>query len=149
MKVKRLLKDAVLPQQAHIGDAGFDLVYSKPIELAPLQRLQAMLGYSVEIPENHVGLVCPRSGLALKMGLTVLNAPGIIDSGYRGELGIILINLSNQNISLPPKTKIAQMVVTQCISERVELVNSLSSSDRGEDGFGSTDNSVFESYSEW
>ena len=149
MKFKRLAEDAVLPQQAHIGDAGFDLVYPKSIELAPLQRVQAMLGFSVEIPENHVGLVCPRSGLASKKGITVLNAPGIIDSGYRGELGVILINLSNQNVSLPPKTKIGQMVITSCLSERAEWVKTLDSTDRGSKGFGSTDKDMFESEQKW
>jgi len=149
MKFKRLEKEAVLPKQAHIGDAGFDLVYSKSVELAPLQRVQLMLGFSVEIPENYVGLVCPRSGLASKKGITVLNSPGIIDSGYRGELGVILINLSNQNVSLPPKTKIAQMVITPFSSERAQWSESLGSTDREGKGFGSTDKNIFESERKW
>ena len=149
MKIKRLVKEAELPRQAYIGDAGFDLVSYKSIELAPLQRVQVMLGFSIEIPAGHVGLVCPRSGLASKKGITVLNSPGIIDSGYRGEVGVILINLSNQNISLPEKTRIAQLVIVSHSTESVEWVETLGFSDRGEKGFGSTGEDIFKSEKEY
>ncbi len=145
MKFKRIVKEAELPRQAHVGDAGYDLVSYKPINLAPLQRVQVMLGFSMEIPDGHVGLVCPRSGLASKLGLTVLNSPGIIDSGYRGEVGVIIINLSNQNVSLPEKSRIAQLVIVKFYSEKAVWSESLNQTDRGEKGFGSSGEVIFES----
>lgn len=138
MKFKRLRDDACLPEQAHPGDAGYDLISPDSIILAPMQKKLVSTGIAVAIPEGFVGLVCPRSGLALKMGITVLNAPGIIDSGYRGEVGVILVNLSSQDVSLPKKTKVAQLVVVPFRSDSPEWADNLDQTKRGEDGFGST-----------
>ena len=138
MKFKRLRKDACLPEQAHPGDAGYDLISPDAFILAPMQRKLVKTGIAVAIPEGHVGLVCPRSGLAIKMGVSVVNAPGIIDSGYRGEIGVILINLGSQDVSLPEKSKVAQLVVTKYKSTPPEWTEELDATERGSDGFGST-----------
>jgi dUTP pyrophosphatase len=138
MEFQRLSSSAKLPERAHEGDAGLDLFTPVEIILTPLQRKLVKLGFAVAIPEGYMGMVCPRSGLAANNGVTVLNAPGIIDSGYRGEVGVVLINISNESVTLKQGSKIAQLLVVPYSSVNPEWVGFLDNTDRGEGGFGST-----------
>ena len=138
MEIQRLSEDAKLPQRAHEGDAGLDLFTPVEINLAPLGRKLVKLGFAIAIPEGHAGLVCPRSGLAANSGVTVLNAPGIIDAGYRGEVGVVLVNISSENVILPAGSKVAQLVVVPFNPDNPQWVGFLDSTERGEGGFGST-----------
>ena len=127
-----------MPERAHEGDAGLDLFTPVEIILTPLQRKLVKLGFAVAIPKGFVGMVCPRSGLAANNGITVLNAPGIIDSGYRGEVGVVLVNISNENVTIAQDSKIAQLLIVPCSSENPLWVGYLDDTDRGAGGFGST-----------
>jgi len=129
-----------LPQYESDAAAGLDLRANieAPSVLAPLQRRIVPTGLSIALPEGYEAQIRPRSGLAAKYGLTVLNAPGTIDADYRGEIGVILINLSEEEYTLQPGERIAQMVIAPFIQIRWEEVNSLSATARGEKGFGST-----------
>ncbi|MGA0415567.1 MAG: dUTP diphosphatase [Flavobacteriia bacterium] len=129
-----------LPQYESDAAAGLDLRANieAPIVLAPLQRRIVPTGLSIALPEGYEAQIRPRSGLAAKYGLTVLNAPGTIDADYRGDIGVILINLSEEEYTLQPGERIAQMVIAPFIQIRWEEVNSLSATARGEKGFGST-----------
>jgi len=129
-----------LPQYESNAAAGLDLRANieAPIVLAPLQRRIVPTGLSIALPEGYEAQIRPRSGLAAKYGLTVLNAPGTIDADYRGDIGVILINLSEEEYTLQPGERIAQMVIAPFIQIRWEEVNSLSATARGEKGFGST-----------
>jgi dUTP pyrophosphatase len=138
LKVKRLSPGAVLPAYAHPGDAGLDLFSAVEASLDPGESKLIGTGISVELPPNTEGNVRPRSGLALKHGITVLNSPGTIDCGYRGEVGIILINHGRVRFDVQPGMKIAQLVVSPCMSVDVQETSDLSGSDRGQGGFGST-----------
>ncbi len=138
MEFLRLSSGARLPERAHEGDAGLDMFTPIEVNLAPLQRKLVKLGFAMSVPKGHAGLVCPRSGLAANSGVTVLNAPGIIDTGYRGEVGVVLVNISNENVILPPGSKIAQLLIVPCCLEKPEWVGYLDETDRGEGGFGST-----------
>lgn len=128
-----------LPRYAHEGDAGLDLYSAETVSLAPFERRLIQTGIAVAIPEGYAGFVQPRSGLAIKQGLSLVNTPGLIDSHYRGEIKIIAINLDPTNtIAISRGDKIAQLVI-QAVA-RVELVEvtALSETARGEGGFGST-----------
>ena len=138
LKVKRLSDNAVLPAYAHPGDAGLDLYSAVSVSLDPGERRLIGTGISIELPPNTEGNVRPRSGLALKHGITVLNSPGTIDCGYRGEVGIILINHGRDRFDVLPGMKIAQLVVTPCLSVDVQETSDLAGSARGGGGFGST-----------
>ncbi|MCE5177372.1 MAG: dUTP diphosphatase [Caldisericales bacterium] len=138
MKIKKLRQDAILPQRAHDTDAGLDLTTPDEVELLPLERKLVMLGFSMSIPNGMVGLVCPRSGLAAKNGITVLNAPGIIDSGYRGEVGVVLINLGKDKTVLPKGSRIAQIVIVSYNNTQPVWAENLDETKRGQGGFGST-----------
>ena len=138
MEIQRLSPQAQLPQRAHQGDAGLDLFTPVEINLAPLGRKLVKLGFAIAIPKGHAGLVCPRSGLAANSGVTVLNAPGIIDSGYRGEVGVVLVNISSENVILSAGSKVAQLVVVPFNSDSPQWAGFLDSTERGEGGFGST-----------
>jgi len=129
-----------LPQYESDAAAGLDLRANieAPSVLAPLQRRIVPTGLSIALPEGYEAQIRPRSGLAAKYGLTVLNAPGTIDADYRGDIGVILINLSEEEYTLQPGERIAQMVIAPFIQIRGEEVNSLSATARGEKGFGST-----------
>ncbi|MGO1392868.1 dUTP diphosphatase [Agrococcus casei] len=126
------------PEYAHPGDAGADLRASEAITLEPGDRALVATGIRIALPDGFVGLVHPRSGLAAKHGVTVLNTPGTIDAGYRGEVKVILANLGREPFSVEPGDRIAQLVVQRV--ERAEFirVEQLPGSDRGEGGFGST-----------
>lgn len=138
MEFLRLSPNARLPERAHQGDAGLDLFTPVEIILTPLQRKLVKLGFAVAIPKGFVGMVCPRSGLAANNGITVLNAPGIIDSGYRGEVGVVLVNVSNENVTIAQDSKIAQLLIVPFSSENPQWVGYLDDTDRGAGGFGST-----------
>lgn len=143
MKIKIINNSGLaLPEYATEGSAGMDLraVLEASITLAPLERAVVKTGLFIELPHGFEAQVRPRSGLAAKKGLTVLNSPGTIDADYRGEIGVILVNLSNQSVTIEPEERIAQLVVAK--HERViwEEASVLSSSDRSSGGFGSTGN---------
>jgi dUTP pyrophosphatase len=138
LKVKRLSDGAVLPAYAHPGDAGLDLYASVSASLEPGERKLIGTGISIELPPNTEGNVRPRSGLALKHGITVLNSPGTIDVGYRGEVGVVLINHGQARFDVQPGMKIAQLVVAPCLHVEVQETVDLSDSPRGRGGFGST-----------
>ena len=129
-----------LPAYATALAAGVDLRadLSEPIELAPLGRALVPTGLYMQIPEGYEGQVRPRSGLAAKKGVTVLNTPGTIDADYRGEIKVILVNLSSETFVIEPGERIAQMVFARCEQAEFEQVESLDQSERGEGGFGST-----------
>ncbi len=127
-----------LPTYAREGDAGLDLAAAAPITLAPGGRALVPTGLRVAIPEGHAGLVLPRSGLALRAGVTVLNAPGLIDSGYRGEIGVLLINHGTEPIAIGRGERIAQLVIQPVARAALVEVRVLGESARGAGGFGST-----------
>ncbi len=129
-----------LPAYATISSAGLDLkaVLDAPVSLAPLERKIIGTGLKIALPEGYEAQVRPRSGLAAKHGITVLNAPGTIDADYRGEIGVILVNLSNDSFTIQPGERIAQLVVAQYTQVSWQPTTNLEETDRGEGGFGST-----------
>lgn len=131
-------QDDLIPEYARNGDAGADLRTRETLVLPVNGRAIAFTGVKLELPEGYVGMVCPRSGLALKLGVTVLNAPGIIDSGYRGEIGVILYNSSMQTHTLQAGTRVAQLVIVPFVTAAFETMLVLPESERGTGGFGST-----------
>jgi dUTP pyrophosphatase len=138
LKIKRLSEVAVIPQYAHPGDAGLDLVSIETKTIAPGASQLIHTGIALELPDGTEAQVRPRSGLALKHQITVLNSPGTIDAGYRGEICVILINHGQQPFQVEPGMRIAQMVVTPFIQATVESVEQLDDSARSTGGFGST-----------
>ena len=139
LPVARLRDDAILPSQAYEGAAGLDLVACERLELGPGERGIAGTGIAVAIPPGWAGLVLPRSGLAAKHGLTVVNAPGLIDSGYRGEVMVILLNTdASERFVVEPGMRIAQLVLVEAASVRLLEVDELSDSERGTRGHGSS-----------
>jgi dUTP pyrophosphatase len=138
LKVMKLHEDARAPAYAHPGDAGLDLFALRDFVIAPGEAALIGTGIAVELPAGTEAQVRPRSGLALQLSVTVLNAPGTIDAGYRGEVGVILINHGAAPFHVEGGMKIAQMVVKPVLTVTVELVPELSSTARGEGGFGST-----------
>jgi dUTP pyrophosphatase len=138
LKVKKISEDAILPSYAHEGDAGLDLFSSEEKEIKPNESCLIKTGIKIELPKNTEAQIRPRSGLALKHCITVLNSPGTIDYGYRGEVGIILINHGKNTFKVEKGMKIAQMVVQKVINVSVLEVEELSETKRSEGGFGST-----------
>lgn len=135
----RLRADAELPRRTHPWDAGLDLVAAEGARLEPGARAAVPTGIAIAIPEGHAGLVLPRSGLARKVGVTVANAPGLIDAGYRGELIVLLVNLGPEPHDVNVGDRIAQLVVAPVAVPQITLVDQLPPSDgRGEGGFGSS-----------
>lgn len=134
-----LHESAVLPNYAHLFDAGADLVSIESATLAPGERKLIATGISMAIPEGYVGLVHPRSGLAVKNGIALVNAPGTIDAGYRGEIKVCLINLDpTEVVELPAGSRIAQLVIQKVDHAKFQVVTELPNTDRGTGGFGST-----------
>ena len=129
-----------LPAYATVSSAGLDLnaVLDSSVTLAPLERKIIGTGLKIALPEGYEAQVRPRSGLAAKHGITVLNAPGTIDADYRGEIGVILVNLSNDAFTIQPGERIAQLVVAQHCQVSWQPTTNLEETDRGEGGFGST-----------
>lgn len=136
--IEKIDESAVVPFYAHKGDAGLDLFSIEEVVINPGERKLIHTGIKIGLPENTEAQIRPRSGLALKHGITVLNTPGTIDEGYRGEIGIILINLGEGSFKVEKKMKIAQMVIKPVLHMDIEEVKQLSDSERGEGGFGST-----------
>ena len=136
---KRLHPDARLPARAHDDDAGFDLHAVEHAVLPPGGRAAVGCGFALALPPTMAALVVPRSGLALREGLTVANAPGLIDAGYRGEIKAILVNLDpTETRSVAPGDRIAQLVLVELPAVAFEEVDELPASERGSGGFGST-----------
>ena len=138
LPVTRLHPDAVVPAYAHDGDAGLDLVSVEAATLGPGERCAVATGWALAIPDGWVGLVHPRSGLALRQGLTVANAPGTIDAGYRGEVKVILVNLGTEPVDLHAGDRVAQLVLQEVGWAQVVEVDDLDRTVRGAGGFGST-----------
>ena len=135
----RVDPEAVLPERAHPGDAGLDLRSAVDIEVGPGERAMVPTGIAVAIPDGYAGLVLPRSGLASAHGLTMANAPGLIDAGYRGEVICAVVNLDrNEPVKIARGDRIAQLVVVAVPDLDPAWVDELPSSTRGEGGFGST-----------
>jgi dUTP pyrophosphatase len=139
LPITRLKDEAVLPTRAHDGDAGLDLYACEAAHIGPGERWSVGTGVAVEIPDGHAGLVLPRSGLAKKHGITLVNAPGLIDSGYRGELRVLLLNTDPaETFRVEPGDRIAQLVISPVVlAEPVEAA-ALAESARGDGGFGSS-----------
>jgi dUTP pyrophosphatase len=139
VSVTRLRDDASVPQGAYPGDAGLDLVACERVELGPGERRLVPTGIAVAIPEGYAGLVIPRSGLALEHGISLVNTPGLIDSGYRGELRVIAINTDReQPFTVEPGMRIAQLVVTPVPEVDIVVQDELPETVRGAAGFGSS-----------
>jgi dUTP pyrophosphatase len=139
LNVRRLDSELPLPSYAHQGDAGLDLYSAEDVELGPGKRALIPTGIAVEIPNGYAGFVQPRSGLALRWGLSLVNTPGLIDAHYRGEIKIIAINTDTADvISIKRGDKIAQLVIQPVEHARVVEVPELGATARGEGGFGST-----------
>ena len=134
----KLVSDKYVPIYAKNGDAGADIKSVEHVSIKPRETVVVKTGLRVEIPEGYEIQIRPRSGLAAKYGITVLNSPGTIDSGYRGEIGVILHNTSKKEFKILKGDRIAQMVVNKVYRGKFRLVTKLSSSDREEGGFGST-----------
>jgi dUTP pyrophosphatase len=139
LPIQRLRDDAVLPARAYQGDAGLDLSACERVELPPGERAVVGTGLAVAIPEGHAGLVQPRSGLASRHGITIVNTPGLVDSGYRGELRIILLNTdATEPFVVEPGMRIAQLFVVAVPEFEPLEVDELPASERGVRGFGSS-----------
>ena len=139
LQVARLRDDAILPSQAYDGDAGLDLAACERVELGPGERGIAGTGLAVAIPEGWAGLVLPRSGLAARHGVTIVNAPGLIDSGYRGEVKVILLNTDEREpFVVEPGMRVAQLVLVEAASVRLLEVDELTETERGAGGLGSS-----------
>ena len=138
LKIVKLKSSAVIPRYEHYGDSGMDLISIEEVEIKSYESKLIKTGISIELPPNTEAQIRPRSGLALKHQITVLNTPGTIDEGYRGEIGVVLINHGSISFKVLPGMRIAQMVIMPIIHVEIEEVDSLSSSIRGTDGFGST-----------
>jgi len=139
LPVKRLHAEATLPTRAYEGDAGLDLSACERVELGPGERAVVSTGIAVAIPEGHAGLVLPRSGLAVRHGIGKVNAPGLIDAGYRGELKVVLLNTDrHEPFVVEPGMRIAQLVVVPVAMAEPTEVDELPASERGERGFGSS-----------
>jgi dUTP pyrophosphatase len=139
LPVLRLRDDAVVPEQAYAGDAGLDLAACERVELGPGERATVGTGLAVAIPDGHAGFVQPRSGLAAKHGITIVNTPGLVDSGYRGELKVVLLNTDRREpFVVEPGMRIAQLVVLPVAAVAPREVGELPASERGERGFGSS-----------
>jgi len=139
LPITRLRPEATLPERAYAGDAGLDLAACERVELGPGQRATVGTGLAVAIPEGHAGFVLPRSGLAAKHGITIVNAPGLIDAGYRGELRVVLLNTdASERFTVDPGMRIAQLVVLNLPDIELLEVAELPAGERGARGFGSS-----------
>jgi dUTP pyrophosphatase len=139
LRVKRLDPRAVLPSRAHAGDAGLDLHALEAVELAPGERAQVRTGIAIALPPGTAGLVLPRSGLAARHGISVVNAPGLIDEGYRGELRVLLLNTDSEaTFRAAAGDRIAQLVIVDVEAPEVVESDDLGDSSRGTGGFGSS-----------
>jgi dUTP pyrophosphatase len=139
LRFKLLAEDARLPARAHDGDAGLDLSASESATIPPGERATVGTGVAVEIPPGHAGLVLPRSGLAARHGIALVNAPGLIDSGYRGEIRVILLNTDREeSFQVDPGDRIAQLLLTPFTEAEPVEASELATTARAEGGFGSS-----------
>ena len=139
LKICRLRPEAVIPERAYSGDAGLDLAACEQLELGPGKRVTIGTGLAVAIPEGYAGFVQPRSGLAARHGIALVNSPGLIDSGYRGELRVVVLNTdSDAAFTIEPGMRIAQFVILQLPDVELVEVEQLPESERGVHGFGSS-----------
>lgn len=139
LRFKLLDAAARAPERAHEGDAGYDLRAAEAVALGPGERASVGTGVAVEIPAGHAGLVLPRSGLAARHGVALVNAPGLIDAGYRGELRVLLLNTDREErFEVGPGDRIAQLLLVRVETPELERVDELAGSERNEGGFGST-----------
>lgn len=139
LRVRRLHADAVMPRRAYRGDAGLDLHSVDDLVLGPGERASVSTGIAVEIPAGHAGLVLPRSGLAARNGIALVNAPGLIDSGYRGEIRVLLLNTDrSDSFTITAGDRIAQLVLVRIETPEVAEAIELADSERGAGGFGSS-----------
>jgi dUTP pyrophosphatase len=139
LPIRRLRPEAVLPRHAYAGDAGLDLSACERVVLGPGERALVSTGVAVAIPPGYAGYVQPRSGLAIDHGITIVNTPGLVDSGYRGELRIILLNTDGAHaFTVEPGMRIAQLVILPAPPVELRIVDALPDSERGERGFGSS-----------
>lgn len=136
--VKKLHEDAILPEYAHLTDSGADLYSTEELTLKPMDRQLVNTGIALELPDGYEAQIRPKSGLAIKQGLTVLNTPGTIDMTYRGEIKVILINLSMKPVIIEKGQKIAQLVIAPVFHAIFQEVETISGTQRGSGGFGST-----------
>lgn len=139
VNIKRLTEDVVLPSYAYAGDAGLDIRCIEDVDLEPLERRLVSTGLAIALPDGYAGFMQPRSGLAIKCGLSIVNTPGLIDAHYRGELKVILINLNKDAcIHLDKGERIAQLVIQEVPAVTLQEVDELDETDRGAGGFGSS-----------
>ena len=139
LAVRRLREEAVVPERAYDGDAGLDLVSCERAVIAPGQRAVVGTGIAIAIPDGHAGLVVPRSGLAARHGIGIVNAPGLVDSGYRGEVRVVLVNHDPaESFTVEPGMRIAQLVLVPVASAEPVDVEDLPETQRGTAGFGSS-----------
>lgn len=139
LRFRRLRNDARLPSRAHDGDAGLDLHAAEEMTIGPGERGIVGTGVAVEIPPHHAGLVLPRSGLAARHGIALVNAPGLIDAGYRGEIRVLLLNTDRERpFEVRPGDRIAQLVLTPFVMAEPVEARELTASARSDGGFGST-----------
>ncbi len=139
LPVKRLNDEARLPQRAHDGDAGLDLCACEAAHLGPGERWSVGTGIAIEVPDGHAGLVLPRSGLAREHGIALVNSPGLIDSGYRGEVRVLLLNTDPaETFRIEVGDRIAQLVIAPLVATEVVEADALSETTRGGGGFGSS-----------
>jgi dUTP pyrophosphatase len=139
LRVQRLDPTAKLPARAHDDDAGYDLYALEGARLEPGARARLRTGIAIELPPGHAGLVLPRSGLAARHGISVVNAPGLIDAGYRGELQVLLLNTDREAaFEVSPGDRIAQLVIVAVAAPEIVEVDALAATVRGEGGFGSS-----------
>jgi dUTP pyrophosphatase len=139
LRVQRLGPEATLPSRVHEGDAGLDLHAAESVAIGPGERASVRTGVAVEIPPGHAGLVLPRSGLAARHGIALVNAPGLIDAGYRGEIRVLLLNTDRHaSFEIEPGDRIAQLLLTPFVESEPVEVDTLAPSTRGEGGFGSS-----------
>ena len=139
LKICRLRPEAVIPERAYSGDAGLDLAACERLELAAGERATVGTGLAVAIPAGYAGFVQPRSGLAARHGIALVNSPGLIDSGYRGELRVVVLNTDrDSSFTIEPGMRIAQLVIMRLPEVELVEVEELPASDRGVRGFGSS-----------
>ena len=139
LRVQRLHPAARLPVRAHGDDAGYDLCAVRAATLAPGERAMVGTGIAIELPAGHAGLVLPRSGLAARHGIAIVNAPGLIDAGYRGELKVLLLNTDRtETFTIATGDRIAQLVLVAVTTPRIVEADALAATARGEGGFGSS-----------
>ena len=140
LKIERLKHNKILPEYKTEGAAGMDLcaAISEPVTLKPLERTLIPTGLKIELEHGYEAQIRPRSGMSIKHGITLINCVGTIDEDYRGEVCVAVVNISNEEYTIQPDERIAQMVITKYEQAKLEVVAELTDTDRGEGGFGST-----------